>query len=196
MTSSVVDPQELERCRRQIFLALFIALAVALNTIEFLLPSPAPWFRLGFANILTLVALYLFGCRAAWVVALTRIFIGALLLGRLFSPGFFLSLGGGLVATALMTGGRTLAGDRLGPIGASLLGAAGHASGQLLIAWLLLVRHAGLWTLYPALLLFALGAGLLNGVAADVLLGMLRRHPAFAGRVKGNADVEISSTGD
>ncbi len=180
MTSSAVDPQHLERCRRQIFLSLFIALAVALNTLEFMLPSPAPWFRLGFANILTLVALYLFGVRAAWTVALSRILVASLLLGRLFSPGFFLSLGGGVLATALMTGGRTLAGERLGPIGASLLGAAGHATGQLLVAWLLLVRHPGLWTIYPPLLLFALGTGLVNGVAADVLLGMLRRHRAFA----------------
>jgi len=180
MTSSAVDPQHLERCRRQIFLSLFIRLAVALNTLEFMLPSPAPWFRLGFANILTLVALYLFGVRAAWTVALSRILVASLLLGRLFSPGFFLSLGGGVLATALMTGGRTLAGERLGPIGASLLGAAGHATGQLLVAWLLLVRHPGLWTIYPPLLLFALGTGLVNGVAADVLLGMLRRHRAFA----------------
>ncbi|ORJ62205.1 Gx transporter family protein [Geothermobacter hydrogeniphilus] len=195
MTSSVVDPRELARCRRQIFLSLFIALAVALNTLEFMLPSPAPWFRLGFANILTLVALYLFGGRAAWTVALARILVGALLLGRLFSPGFFLSLGGGVLATALMTGARRLAGERLGPIGASLLGAAGHATGQLLVAWLLLVRHAGLWTLYPPLLLFALGAGLLNGIAADVLIGTLRRHPAFARGATGQVGGEVSPSG-
>lgn len=181
MTSSAVDPILLQRARRQVFLALFIALAVALNTLEFLLPSPTPWFRLGFANILTLVALYLFGGRAAWTVAVSRILISALVLGRLFSPGFFLSLGGGVLATALMVGGHRLAGDRFSPIGISLLGAVGHASGQLLIAWLLLVRHPGLWTLYPALLLFALGAGLLNGVVADILIGHLRRHPAFGG---------------
>lgn len=180
MTLSAVDPRQLARCRRQIFLSLFIALAVALNTLEFMLPSPAPWFRLGFANILTLVALYLFGGRAAWTVALARILVGSLLLGRLFSPGFFLSLGGGVLATALMTGGRALAGERLGPIGASLLGAAGHASGQLVIAWLLLVRHSALWSLYPPLLLFALCTGLFNGIAADALIGMLRRHRSFS----------------
>ncbi|PNU21811.1 hypothetical protein C2E25_00860 [Geothermobacter hydrogeniphilus] len=196
MTSSVVDPRELARCRRQIFLSLFIALAVALNTLEFMLPSPAPWFRLGFANILTLVALYLFGGRAAWTVALARILVGALLLGRLFSPGFFLSFGGGILATAMMTGARRLAGERLGPIGASLLGAAGHATGQLLVAWLLLVRHAGLWTLYPPLLLFALGAGLLNGIVADVLLGTLRRHPAFARGTTDQVGGDVSPSGE
>jgi len=182
MTSSAVDPVELERWRRRVFLALFAALAVALHTVEALLPSPAPWFRLGFANILTLVALFLYGGRAAWAVALTRIGVGSLLLGNLFAPGFFLSLAGGIAATALMTGSRALCGRHLGPVGVSALGAAGHATGQLLVAWLLLVRTPQLWSLYPYFLLFALGAGIANGIAADLLLETLRRHPAFAGR--------------
>ncbi|HEY7745157.1 MAG TPA: Gx transporter family protein [Desulfuromonadales bacterium] len=181
MTSSAVDPAELERIRRRIFLALFIALAVALHTLEALLPSPAPWFRLGFANILTLTALFLYGGRAAWSVTLARIAVGSLFLGTLFSPGFLLSLSGGVAAVALMTGARALAGRRLGPVGISVLGAAGHAAGQVLIAWLLLIRHDGIWTLFPFLLLFSLGTGIANGVAADLLLELLRGHPAFAG---------------
>lgn len=185
MTSSPVDPGELERLRRRVFLALFAALAVALHTLEALLPSPAPWFRLGFANILTLVALFLFGGRAAWAVTLTRVGIGALVLGNLFAPGFFLSLAGASTATALMTGARRLAGERLGPVGISALGAAGHATGQLLVAWLLLVRHPELWTLYPYFLLFALGTGIANGVAADLLLETLRGHPTFTPRPEG-----------
>ncbi len=181
MTSSAADPDRLRRSRREVFLALFIAQAVALHTFEYLLPSPAPWFRLGFANILTLVALFLFDAGAAWTVALSRILVSSLLLGRFLTPGFFLSLSGGVLATALMILARRLAGERLSPIGVSLLGAAGHATGQLLCAWLLLVRHAGLWTLFPPLLLFALGAGLVNGLAADLVIRHLRSHRAFAG---------------
>jgi len=180
MTSSAVELQALEEHRQRIFLALFTALAVALHTLEALLPSPAPWFRLGFANILTLTALFLYGGRAAWSVALARIGLGSLLLGQLFAPGFFLGLAGGVAATTLMTAAHKLFPRQLGPIGISLLGATGHATGQLVMAWLLLVRHAGLWQLYPVFLLFALGTGLATGVAADLLLELLRRHPAFA----------------
>ncbi|PLX83529.1 MAG: hypothetical protein C0617_11425 [Desulfuromonas sp.] len=180
MTSSAADPQALEASRRRIFLALFAALAVALHTVEALLPSPAPWFRLGFANILALAALFLYGGRAAWTVNLTRIGVGSLVLGNLFSPGFFLSLSGGVAATALMTGARGVFGRRIGPVGVSALGAAGHAAGQMLVAWLLIVRHDGLWQLLPFFLLFALGTGVANGIAADLLLGLLLRHPALA----------------
>jgi heptaprenyl diphosphate synthase len=180
MISSAAEALPLAQARRRIFLALFTALAVALHTFEFLLPSPAPWFRLGMANILTLVALFRFDGRAAWTLTLTRVGIGSLVLGQLLSPGFFLSLAGGVSATALMTLSRRLWPEQLGPIGVSALGAAGHALGQMTLAWLLLVRHPGLWNLFPYLLLAALLTGICNGLAADLLLGMLRQHRAFA----------------
>ena len=179
MISSVTEQAKIERIRRQIFMALFVALAVALHTLEYLLPSPAPWFRLGFANILAITALFLYGARAAWTVTLARIGIGSLLLGNLFSPGFLLSLSGGILATALMTAARKIFGRMIGPVGVSALGALGHVVGQMLVAWLVLVRHDGLWRMFPFLLLFALGTGIANGVAADSLLNLLRGHPAF-----------------
>ncbi len=180
MTSSPADHPDLPRLRRRVFLALFAALAVALHTLEALLPAPAPWFRLGFANILTLVALFCYGGRAAWSVALVRIGVGSLVLGNLFAPGFLLALGGGIPATALMTLAHRVGGRRLGPVGVSALGAAGHAAGQMLIASLVLVRHPGLWALFPFFLLFALLTGIANGVAADLVLDALRGHPAFS----------------
>ena len=182
MTSSVVDPAaaELELVRRRVFLALFIALAVALHTFEVLLPNPLPWFRLGLANILALTALFLYGQRALWIVSLTRILVGSLLLGNLFSPAFLLSLSGGLLATLMMSVAYRLCRPRIGPVGVSVLGALGHAGGQLLIAWLLIVRHPSIWLLLPFFLLFSLISGMVNGLAADYLIDSLRKHPAFA----------------
>lgn len=172
MISSVA---ERARARREVVLALFSALAIGVHALEVLMPSPLPWLRPGLANILTLCALFLYGGRAAWLVTLTRIGIGSLLLGTFFSPTFFLALGGGLAATTLMTAGRFVAGARLGPVGISVLGATGHVLAQLLLAgWLL--HHAGLWRLLPILLLLALVTGALNGLAADLLLERLRRH--------------------
>nr|NIS40465.1 Gx transporter family protein [Desulfuromonadales bacterium] len=180
MTFSAAEQRQTEKIRRRIFLALFTALAIALHSVEYLLPSPTPWFRLGFANILTVCALCLFGGRAAWWVTLGRVLVGSFFLGRFFSPGFFLALSGGIAATALMTGVRQACGARIGPVGLSVLGAAGHAVGQLTVAWLLLVRHEGLWLLLPFLLLSALATGIVNGTAADLLMASLRKHPAFA----------------
>jgi heptaprenyl diphosphate synthase len=78
-----------------------------------------------------------------------------------------------------MTGLQALLAPRVGPVGVSVVGAVGHATGQLLVAWLLLVRHDGLWMIYPFLLLFSFLSGLANGVAADLLIDFLRQQPAF-----------------
>jgi heptaprenyl diphosphate synthase len=169
----------LTRARRQIFLALFTALAVALHTMEAFLPTPVPWFRLGLANILSLVALFSYGGRAAWTVNLARIGIGSLILGRLFGPGFWLALAGAALATAAMIAAYRLAGRWLGPIGISVLGAVGHTLGQMTLAWLLLIRHDGLWQLLPVFLLMAAITGVLTGWAAVVLLEQLSTHKAF-----------------
>lgn len=165
------------RARREVVLALFSALAIGVHALEVLMPLPLPWLRPGLANILTLCALFLYGTRAAWLVTLTRIGIGSLLLGTLFSPTFFLALSGGLVATALMTFAHTIAGKHLGPVGVSVLGAAGHVLAQLLMAgWLL--HHVGLWRLLPFLLILSLVTGTINGLVADLLLERLRQRLA------------------
>ncbi|WP_321367866.1 Gx transporter family protein [uncultured Desulfuromusa sp.] len=179
MTSSAVDSQDLEQVRRRVFLALFVALAVALHTVEVLLPNPLPWFRIGLANILALAALFSYGIQALWIVSISRILIGSLLLGSLFSPGFLLSLGGGLFANSIMSLSYKLWQGRIGPIGVSVLGALGHVTGQLLVAWLVVIRHPSIWMLLPFFLLFALISGIINGLAADYLLTSLYKHPAF-----------------
>lgn len=179
MTCSAVDPMALSRARRQVFLALFIAIAVSLHAFESFLPTPVPWLRLGLANVMTLVALYLYDGRAAWSVSLARVGIGSLLLGRLFSPGFWLALSGTVVATSAMLIVWRVAGRRLSPIGVSAIGAVGHALGQIVAARLLVVQHPAIWQIFPFFTLFTLFAGALTGWLAASLIESLRQHPAF-----------------
>jgi len=195
MTSSNVDSPELEQVRRRVLLALFVALAVALHTVEVLLPNPVPWFRIGLANILALTALFSYGIQALWIVSISRILIGSLLLGSLFSPSFLLSLGGGLIATTLMSFSYKLWQGKIGPVGVSVIGALGHITGQLLIAWLIVIRHPSIWLLLPFFLLFALISGIINGLAADYLLESLYRHPVFS-RLKNKSDNKMTSTSE
>ena len=179
MTCSAVDAGELTRVRRRVFLALFVAIAVSVHAVETLLPTPVPWLRLGLANIITLAALYLYDGRAAWTVSLARVGIGSLLLGRLFSPGFWLALVGTIVATSAMIVLYRVAGRRLSPIGISAIGAAGHALGQILAAQLLVIKHTAIWQIFPVFLFFTVFSGILTGWLATGLLEQLRQHPAF-----------------
>jgi len=179
MTCSAADPAVLARSRRQVFLALLVALAVTMHALETLLPTPIPWLRLGLANIMTLAALYLYDGRAAWTVSLCRVGLGGLLLGRLFSPGFWLALSGTIVATSVMLIAYRVAGRRLSPVGISAIGAAGHALGQVLAARLLVIRHPAIWQVLPPFLCFTVFAGILTGWIACGLLEQLEQHPAF-----------------
>jgi len=179
MTCSAVDAGNLARPRRQVFLAMFIALAVSLHILESLLPSPVPWLRLGLANVMTLSALYLYDGRAAWTVSLARVGIGALLLGRLFSPGFWLALTGAIIATSVMIIVHRTCGRYLSPVGVSATGAAGHALGQILAARLLIIQHEAIWQVAPLFLFFTVFSGILTGWLATVLLQRLWQHPAF-----------------
>lgn len=179
MTCSAVDADPLVRARRQVFLALFVAIAVTMHALETLLPTPVPWLRLGLANIMTLAALYLYDGRAAWTVCLARVGLGALLLGRLFSPGFWLALSGTILATTIMLVANRIAGRKLSPVGISALGAAGHALGQVLTARLLIIQHPAIWQVFPLFLCFTVFAGILTGWITCGLLEQLHRHPAF-----------------
>ena len=142
-------------------------------------PSPVPWLRLGLANTLALAALYLYDGRAAWTVSLARVGIGALLLGRLFSPGFWLALTGAIVATSVMIIVHRSCGRYLSAIGVSATGAAGHALGQLLAARLLIIQHEAIWQIAPLFLFFTVFSGVLTGWLATLLLERLAQHPAF-----------------
>lgn len=182
MTCSADKPVTLAAARRQVFLALFIAVAVMLQLVETLMPSPLPWLRLGLANVMTLAALYLYDERAAWGVSLARVGIGALLLGRIFGPGFWLALGGAIAATSVMIIVYRAAGNKLSPIGVSVAGAAGHAFGQIVAARFLVIRHDAIWQVLPLFLLFTVVTGVLTGWLTAMLLRELEQHPAFSDR--------------
>lgn len=190
MTCSAVNAVELAKARRRVFLGLFVAIAATLHIFESLLPTPVPWLRLGLANIMTLTALYLYDGRAAWTVSLGRVGIGALLLGRLFSPGFWLATSGAIVSTSAMIVVYRFAGRQLSPIGVSVVGAAGHALGQILAARLLVIQHAAIWQVLPLFLGFTIISGILTGWLATGLLEQLKQHPAFKS-ANGDGDREL-----
>jgi len=152
--------------RRIARLSLLLALATMIHTLESTIPISFLWFRFGFANIIGLAALYLFGFRDALLITIGRIFLGSLATGLFASPAFLLSLSGGTSAIIAMGLAHKLSKEALSEIGISLIGAVTHNSVQLLVAYALLVRNESVLLLLPIMLAAALGTGLLNGIAA------------------------------
>ncbi|GAB6138390.1 Gx transporter family protein [Halanaerobaculum tunisiense] len=150
--------------RKQLFLSLLIAGAIVLHIIEFSLPTSLlfPGAKLGLANIVTLLVLVVYGFSAGLQVLLLRIVISSLLIGTFLTPGFWLSLSGGLVSFVVM-GVSYYYSDQFSIVGVSILGATFHNLGQLSAAYFLI----GSWRLLiylPYLLLLSLPTGVFVGV--------------------------------
>ncbi|MEW6489506.1 MAG: Gx transporter family protein [Thermodesulfobacteriota bacterium] len=161
-------------------LGLLIALAGAVQAAESLVPSPAPWFRLGLGNAVVLVVLHRWGPREGVWVAAGKVLVGSLLAGRLFSPAFLLSLGGTAAAAAAMAAALR-ASPPLGFVGISVLGAQAHVLAQLFLATLLL-RTPALWSLLPLLGTLAVLAGCLTGFVAHRVVQVLGCGGGMTGR--------------
>ena len=153
--------------------ALLIALALVVFTFESMLPRPLPWAKPGLANIATLLALYMFGMRSALVVVAGRVIVGSLILGTLFSPLFLFSLTGGLAA-ALAMGLVRHTRIPFTVIGISLVGSLTHNLVQLLLADLLIVRHAAILRLFPMIWIPAIFSGLVIGLLSLFILRSVR----------------------
>ena len=151
-------------------IARLAAAAIDLSLIDAAIPMPLPGIKPGLANIVTLIVLARYGwAAAAWVSGL-RVIAGGLLLGQLFSPGFFLSLAGALSSLGILALAVRLPVRFFGPVSWSLLAAFAHLAGQLLLARLWLIPHDGLFYLLPFFAVAALVSGLVNGLIAARML--------------------------
>lgn len=164
-----------DRVRKLARLALLLALATGIHMAEALLPVTALWFRLGFANIIGLATLYLFGFKDALVVTLGRIFLGSVASGLFGSPAFILSLCGGTLAIVTMGLVHRFCRNLFSEIGVSIVGAVFHNVGQLCAAYLILIRNEAILMLLPLMLLTATATGFINGLAARFFIRQFKK---------------------
>jgi heptaprenyl diphosphate synthase len=156
-------------------LALLLALAVVIHTAEALLPVTAVWFRFGFANIIGLATLYLFGFKDALLLTLGRVFVASLISGAFGSPAFLLSLAGSVTAMLAMGLAHWLGPRILSPVGISVIGAVTHNSAQLALAYLIIVHNEAVFLLLPVMILAAVATGCLNGLATRFFVDHFRK---------------------
>ncbi len=151
-------------------LGMLLALAVVIHSAEAMLPVTVLWFKFGFANIVGLATLYLYGFRYAIFVTLGRVFLGSLLTGLFGSPAFVFSLSGGIASIIAMGAAKKVGGKTLSIIGVSIVGAVTHNAAQLFAAYTIIIRNDAVIFLLPFMLIAALGTGFVNGLAAQYLI--------------------------
>ncbi len=144
-----------------------VAMASIVGYIEMLLPIPFPvvGMKLGLANVVVLLTLYLYGGKSACTVSFLRI----LIVGMLFGTGISIlySFFGAVcsLCSMILLQKKT----NLSAITVSIVGSLFHCIGQIVVA-ILLVKQVAMITYLPALMLMGMVTGGLIGVLVREVL--------------------------
>ena len=155
--------------RRIAILSLIVALGVVLHRLEILIPLPAPWIKLGLANVMTLVTLIFFGLREAVTVTLLRVMLGSIISGTFLSPTFFLSLSGGITSVFVMSWVYYHGKSPFSLVGVSVCAAYTHTLTTIICVYFFWVQQEFIFKLLPVFFMFALLAGILTGIIGNFI---------------------------
>ena len=160
--------------------AMLAALALIFSYIEAILPLSAgiPGVKLGIANLVVIVALYVLGFKYAMIVNVLRILVAGLLFNGAF--GAMYSMAGGVLSLTVMYLLKKT--NLFSTVGISMAGGVAHNLGQLLVA-ALIVSTMKLFYYFPVLLFSGMISGILIGIVAALTLKRLpanRKHQAIA----------------
>ena len=153
--------------KRLTIISMLLAMAIVLNYLESFIPVFVPGVKLGLANVIILIMLYEFKWYEALAVDILRILIVSLIRGTILSPAFFMALSGGMLSYLIM-----LLFSRIkifSKIGVSVLGSLSHATGQIIIAIILLDSFDLVYYL-PFIAILSLGTGIISGIITSLYL--------------------------
>lgn len=155
------------RTYRMTLTAMLTVIALMFSYIEAMIPITLgiPGFKLGFANIMIIIALYALDARYAFAVDLTRIILAGLLFGTPFSMMY--SLAGGMLSLAVMWCLKKT--GMFSVIGVSMAGGVFHNLGQLMVA-AVVVSNFRMFIYFPVLVFTGIATGIGTGVIAYAVL--------------------------
>lgn len=157
--------------KRQKYLIAFILMGLYLSLLETLIPKPFPWMKIGLANIVVIIALEKFDSKMALEITVMRSLIQGVVLGTLFSPGFFISLISGVIST-LSSICLFKWREYLSLIAISVFSAFLHNICQLIIVYFLMFRNIdingrGIYIFITIFLIMGCVAGAITGAICE-----------------------------
>jgi len=156
-------------------LALLGSLCFFLSAIEYLIPKPLPFMRLGLANMPLLLALDIFSPAEFFLLALLKILGQGIIGGLIFSHVFLFSIAGTISSGLVMFGLRRLLGKKhLGFAGLGCAGAMASNCVQLLLARYLIFGPALRYLAAPFL-----ASGLVTGIILGLICEYFCRHSVW-----------------
>ena len=150
-------------------LPFLAACCLFLAAVEYAIPKPLPFLRLGLANLPVIIALFIMPTRDIYKLILLKIMGQALITGTLFSYIFLFSAAGSLASGLTMLGVHRLLKNRISCIGLSLAGAAANNIAQLIVAYFILFGSATRY-IAPILLISGAVTGLVLGIFTQMFI--------------------------
>ena len=147
-------------------MGMLVALAMVLGFVETLIPINLgiPGMKLGLANIVVVIALFLFDVKTAVVVSILRIILIAMTFGNISM--MFYSIAGASLSLLSMIAVSKIKSFSL--ISVSIIGGIMHNVGQIICA-AFVVRTNGVFTYLPVLIIAGLVSGALVGIVAGLI---------------------------
>lgn len=156
--------------KKMVYLAIMISSSIVLSIVESMISSFVffiPGVKLGLANIITLIILYVYSEKDALIVVILRIFLVALLYSGLFNPTALMSLAGGIFAYLAMILFKKMKSFSI--VSVSVAGAFMHMVGQILMAMFVLDTNTLIYYL-PYMILISIPTGIFTGLVSKKLI--------------------------
>ena len=158
-------------------LGVFLALAMILSYVETLIPINfgVPGMKLGLANMVTVILMYIFSPSQAFLISMLRILLSGLLFGNTMS--LIYSYAGGVLSFVIMY--LCFRTKKVKMIPLSVSGAVSHNAGQLIAAAILVTNYNIVFYL-PVLIIAGIITGLITGSVSAAVHSRLIRLNGFS----------------
>lgn len=135
-----------------------------LSMIEYAIPKPIPFMRLGIANMGIMLSLYVLPIRQVLFLTLIKVFLQALISGTFFSYIFIFSFVGSFASVFAMLLSKNIFKSKISFLGICLSGALANNLSQILLSYLMIFKIS---TSFIAPIL------LISGFISSIVLGTL-----------------------
>jgi len=149
------------------YISMLVTIALICSYVESIIPINfgIPGIKIGLANIVSVVAIYIFPLFYAILIVILRVIISGFLFGSLYS--ILYSMAGGLLSILVMI--LLKRSSRFSVTGISIAGGVTHNIGQLIVA-ILVVNQMKISYYGPALIVAGVIMGMLIGIVSGPII--------------------------
>lgn len=158
--------------KRISYIGILTSMALILSYFERLIPPPVPiaGVKLGLANIIILIALYILSYEDSFIILLLKVFCVSFLFSGI--TGLLFGLSGGILSYVSMVIFKKS--NLFSIVGVSIIGGVMFNVGQIFVS-VLLVSNISMFYYLPVLIIFGLISGFLTGIIAHYVVITLKK---------------------